>query len=184
MTLKATVNPSDATDAAVVWSTSKNTVATVKNGIVTAVGAGTATISAKAGDKIATCTITVVIPATSVVLDKTTATLVVEETLTLEAIVNPDDTTDKLVWSTSDASVATVENGVVTAVGVGTAVITAEAGNKKATCTVTVDYEAGIDEVVENAELVIYDLNGNLVINHKELKRGIYIINGVKTMVK
>ena len=184
LTLKATVNPSDATDAAVVWSTSKNTVATVKNGIVTAVGAGTATISAKAGDKIATCTITVVIPATSVVLDKTTATLVVEETLTLEAIVNPDDTTDKLVWSTSDASVATVENGVVTAVGVGTAVITAEAGNKKATCTVTVDYEAGIDEVVENAELVIYDLNGNLVINHKELKRGIYIINGVKTMVK
>ena len=184
LTLKATINPNDATDATVIWSTSKNSVATVRNGVVTAVGAGTATISARAGDKIATCTITVVIPATSVTLDKTNAILSIDEILTLEVVVNPDDTTDKLIWSTSDASVATVEDGVVTAVGAGTAVITAEAGSKKATCTVTVNPEAGIDEIIENTELVIYDLNGNLVINHKDLKRGIYIINGVKTIVK
>ena len=184
LTLTATVNPSDATDAVVSWSTSKSSVVTVKNGVVTAVGVGTATITAKAGDKTATCTVTVVIPATSIVLDNTTATLLVDETLTLEATVNPDDTTDKVVWSTSDASVATVEDGVVTAVAVGTAIITAKAGNKTATCTVTVDVPEGIEEVLENTELVIYDLNGNLLINHKDLKRGVYIINGVKTMVK
>ena len=64
------------------------------------------------------------------------------------------------------------------------ATITAKAGNKTATCTVTVDVPEGIEEVLENTELVIYDLNGNLLINHKDLKRGVYIINGVKTMVK
>ena len=140
VTLKATVNPSDATDKTVTWSTSNASVATVKDGVVTALKIGTATITAKAGDKTATCAITVeATPVTSITLDKTTATLEEKETLTLKATVAPDDATDKTVtWTSSNASVATVKDGVVTAVKAGTATITAKAGEKTATCAVTV----------------------------------------------
>ena len=140
VTLTATVKPDDATDKTVTWSTSDATVATVSNGVVTAKKVGTATITAKAGDKSATCEITVVAtPVTSVTLNKTSASVKAGETVTLTATVKPDDATDKTVtWSTSDATVATVSNGVVTAKKVGTATITAKAGDKSATCEITV----------------------------------------------
>ena len=139
--LTATVNPSDATDKTVTWSTSDVSVASVSDGVVTANMIGTATITARAGNKTATCAITVeATPVTSVTLDKTTASLKAGETVTLIATVKPDDATDKTVsWTTSDASVATVTNGVVVAVKVGTATITARAGNRTATCAITVE---------------------------------------------
>ncbi len=59
VTLTATVTPDNATDKTVTWSTSNSAVATVAGGLVTGVAAGSATITAKAGDKTATCAITV-----------------------------------------------------------------------------------------------------------------------------
>jgi len=140
VTLTATVKPDDATDKTVTWSTSDSGVATISNGVVTAVKVGTATITAQAGDKSATCSITVVeTPVTSVTLDKTSASLKAGETVTLTATVKPDNATNKTVtWSTSNSGVATVSNGMVTAVKVGTATITAKAGDKSATCSITV----------------------------------------------
>ena len=76
---------------------------------------------------------------TGITLDRTSVELTEGETTTLVATVAPDDATVKMVaWSTSDEAIATVDNGVVTAVAAGTATITAKAGDKKATCTVTV----------------------------------------------
>ena len=76
-------------------------------------------------------------------LDKTSLTLDVGGSDTLTATVKPDNATNKAVtWSTSNKNVATVNNGVVTAVGAGTATITAAASDgsgKTATCTVTVN---------------------------------------------
>ena len=140
VTLTATIGPDDATDKTVTWTTSDATVATVSNGVVTAKKLGTATITAKAWDKTATCSITVVAtPVTSVTLNKTSASLKVGETVTLSATISPDDATDKTVtWTTSDATVATVSNGVVTAKKMGTVTITAQAGDKTANCTVKV----------------------------------------------
>ena len=140
VTLTATVKPDNATDKTVTWSTSDASVATVNDGVVTAKKVGTATITAKAGDKSATCEITVVAtPVTSVTLNKTSASVKAGETVTLTATVKPDDATDKTVtWSTSDATVAAVSNGVVTAKKVGMATITAKAGDKSATCEITV----------------------------------------------
>ena len=83
---------------------------------------------------------TVTMPVSGVALDKTSAELQVGKTLTLTATVTPDNATDKAVaWTSSNDAVATVDaNGVVTAKAEGTATITATAGGKTATCTVTV----------------------------------------------
>lgn len=141
-TLTATVAPSNATDKTVTWSTSNSGVATVENGKVTAVKEGEATITSKAGGKEASCKVTVkkaVIAVESVTLNKTELTLEPGATETLIATVAPENATDKTVtWSTSNAEVAIVENGKVTAVKEGEATITAKAGEKEATCKVVV----------------------------------------------
>ncbi len=142
LTLTATVNPSNATDQTVVWSTSNGSVATVYGGIVTAVGAGTATITATAGGKNTTCTVTVEAPAdaTGITLDRTYATMDVGTALTLTATVTPNNAADKtVVWTSTNTEVATVSNGVVTSLSEGTATIRATNINGHfAECTVTV----------------------------------------------
>ena len=80
-----------------------------------------------------------VIPVASVALDKNALTLDVNETAFLHATVLPVDATDPTVsWSSSDKTVATVVNGAVKGIAVGIATITAKAGEKTATCEVTV----------------------------------------------
>lgn len=104
---------------------------------------------------------TPVVEVAGITLDQTAATLTEGETLTLTATVSPDDATDKTVtWSTSDASVATVADGVVTAVAAGTATITAKAGEHSATCVVTVTRKeepfTGITAISELSNTVLY----------------------------
>ena len=86
--------------------------------------------------------VTVNVPVSSVSLNKNSTSIVENQTETLTATVSPNDATNKTVnWSTSDASVATVSGGVVTAKAVGTATITATSAadnSKSASCTVTV----------------------------------------------
>ena len=141
--LTATVAPADTTDT-LTWTTSNADVATVAGGKVTAVGVGTATITATAGDKSATCTITVAVAVSKVELDKATANMTVggETTLTATVTVNPNaDTYKNVTWTTSDATVATVENGKVKALKAGTVTITATSATdntKKAECAITI----------------------------------------------
>lgn len=147
--LTATVEPTNATNKNVTWSSDHEAIATVdQNGTVTARRGGQATITVTTvdGSKTATCTVRVRIqigePVQSVGLNKTELALEVGKTGTLEAIVEPSDATNKNVtWSSSNSEVATVDNGVVTAVSAGTAIITVttEDGAKTATCKVTVN---------------------------------------------
>ena len=83
-------------------------------------------------------TLTIVNPCTGITLDKDTLTIARGETATLPATTFPADTTDKVVWSSADKTIATVENGVVTAVGLGETTVTAACGDKTASCKVTV----------------------------------------------
>lgn len=76
---------------------------------------------------------------TGITLSETSLTLLIDEEKTLTATVTPDDATDKTVlWSSADESVATVSNGKVKGIAEGSTTITASAGSKTATCSVTV----------------------------------------------
>lgn len=174
-TLTATVAPDNATNKTVTWTSSDTAVAKVgSNGAVTAVAAGSAniTVTTSDGNHTAVCKVTVekadtTVAVTGVTLDKATATLKMGETVTvtLTAAVTPENATDKTVtWTSSDAGIATVENGVVTAVAAGSAIITVTTsdGNKTATCEVTVEAaSAGGDAKIYSEELVALTANGD-----------------------
>ncbi|MGM9551176.1 MAG: Ig domain-containing protein [Clostridia bacterium] len=148
-TLTATVLPVNATNPEVSWSSKIEEVATVANGVVTGkkVGSTIITVTTLEGEFTATCKVTVTekkddnISVTGVSLNKTTANLTVGGTETLTATVTPDTATNKAItWESSNTSVATVENGKVTAKAAGTATITVTTsdGEFTATCKVTV----------------------------------------------
>ena len=147
-TLTATIQPANATNKTVNWTSSNNAVATVSNaGEVSALASGTVNIIATTqdGGKTATCTITVnptVTPVTSVSLNKSTLALSVNTSEKLIATTQPANATNKNVtWSSSAPNVATVANdGTVTAVtsGQATITVTTQDGNKTAACVVTV----------------------------------------------
>ena len=124
------------------WNSEEPSVATVKNGLVTAVGAGTTTITATCGEKTATCKVTVnASPLQEVRLDKSKMEILKNDSETLTATLVPANTTDDrtVTWSTNAEDVATVnQSGRVTGKKEGTAVITAKVGDKEADCTVTV----------------------------------------------
>ncbi len=156
-TLNATVSPDDATDKTVTWSTSDASVATVANGVVKGIKEGKAVITAKAGSKTVTCDVNVIIPVTSVTLDKSSYDLSLGESFTLTASVLPDNATDKTVtWSSSNTSVAKVENGVVTSCGLGEAIITAKSGDKMTSCNVRVIIPvSGVTLNLSTAEMLV-----------------------------
>ena len=80
-----------------------------------------------------------IVPVNEITLNEDNLELTVGSTVTLKATVTPDNATyPSVTWTSDKESVATVENGVITAVSAGTATITANAGGKSATCTVTV----------------------------------------------
>ena len=148
--LTATVTPSNATDKTVTWTSSDAAVATVsESGLVTAVGQGSATITATSNmdnTKKATCTVTVNPPAAPIEVEsislKASTTIYIGGTETLSVTYTPDDanTGKAITWTSSNESVAKVDaNGKVTAVSAGTATITATSEKgKTAICTVTV----------------------------------------------
>lgn len=143
--LTATVLPADASNKDVLWSTDNDAVAVVSNGVVTAMKTGTARISVKTvdGGFSAQCLYTVLQPVTGIQLDKTDLRLLLNHSETLTATLFPADASNTSVtWSSSDPSVASVANGVVTALRSGSAIITVQTddGGWKATCSVYVPY--------------------------------------------
>lgn len=146
--LTSTIVPSKATNKTVMWSTSNAAIATVNTaGLVTggSVGSAIVTATTQDGAKTATCNVTVTsdpISVTGVGVQPTATTIGVGADTQLIATVTPSNATNKtVVWSTSNAAVATVNaTGVVIGVAAGSAIVTAitQDGAKIATCSVTV----------------------------------------------
>lgn len=142
--LKVIYNPDDTTDSKeVTWKSSNPSVAEVdKNGLVTAIADGTAVITATVGTKSAAYDIEVKEVKLVSISIKESTTIHRGEDETLTVTYNPADTTDSknVTWSSSDETIVKVDaNGKVTALGLGEANVTAEVGNFKALCKVTVD---------------------------------------------
>lgn len=168
-TLNATVNPADASNKELSWSSSDPNVASVDSatGVITALKAGTATITAAATDGSnvkAECKVTVIIPVTSVTMSRSSLRIYEGGSYSLSAAVSPDNATDKtLSWSSSDPSIASVDkDGKVTAHKAGTAIIYAAAtdgSGVKAECTVTVDVPVS-SVTMSRTSLRIYEGRG------------------------
>ena len=124
----------------------------------------------------------------SIALNENTLTLYTNrdpKTAALTATVSPDNATDKTVaWTSADEKVATVENGVVTAVGNGTTTITAQAGDKTAVCTVTVSTRSsssgGSSSPSYSVTTPSKTENGSVTVNPKSASKGSTVTITVK----
>ena len=167
-TLAAAVKPMDASNQNVSWTTSDEAVATVnENGEVTAVAAGKATITVTTedGEQKAVCEVTVTeeaVALTGITVDQEEVTLKEGETATLIVSMVPEDATEqKVVFSSSDGAVASVDqDGTITAVAAGKATITVKTEDEafSATCEVTVEAATTVTSVSLNEaklELVV-----------------------------
>lgn len=150
-TLSVTFNPENATNKNVTWTSADEKIATVENGKVIGVSAGTTmvTVTSEDGNFSDSCIVNVKaseVPPTKpeakkIILNKNSAKLNVGDKITLKASVKPTDAEmPEIVWSSSDEKVATVKDGVVTAVGSGKAKITVKSkdGKLSDTCNITV----------------------------------------------
>ncbi len=191
-TLVATINPSNTTDDKTLnWISSDEAVATVdQNGTIVAKQPGTAIITVTTtNDKTAICEVTVTkkpVPIESVELNKNELILKAGKSETLVATINPQNTTEdtRLDWTSSDETVATVENGTISAKRAGETVITVTTVNgKEDTCLVTVfelnteELKALIDEAKNKEDIYTKDSyavlvdavsNGEAVINDED----------------
>ena len=145
-TVQPQVIPNEVTNSTMFWSISNTSIATINQiGLVTAVQEGEAIITATTTDGSnlsAQCTVQVLPPilVTGIQIPAVES-LNIGGRVQLDAVILPENAGNKtLTWSTSDASIATVSEGLVTAIGYGTATITTTvAGGANATCMVTVD---------------------------------------------
>lgn len=140
--LETALLPADTTEMPEISYGSSNPAVAVVDaeGLVTAVGAGTAVIFASAGTYSDSCDVRVTAPLQSVSLDKSDVTMWTGESTVLSVGYLPGDTTDDrtVIWVSSDPAVAAVNGGTVQAVSEGTCTITATAGGKSASCIVRV----------------------------------------------
>ena len=112
-------------------------------------------------------------PASELEISPASIVIKVGDTANLSA-----NTAKEVVWTSSNELVATVENGVVTGISAGNAVITVATATRTATCTVTVEPAEGSDAIIEvstSGEETIFDLQGRRVV---KATNGLYIING------
>ena len=165
ISLQMTVEPLDFTDE-VTWKSTDTSVAEVDNsGVLTAKKIGSATIKVIVGDCSASCKVTVVQPVTRITLDCNSLTMESQEQYTLKTNISPNSASNKdLFWTSSDDKVATVdENGTITAISKGNAIITVQAAggsDVKATCNVTVKNNGYVvDDISEMESTHNYENN-------------------------
>lgn len=174
-TLSINYNPSYASNKEVSWSSSNNDIVTVDNGKVTAIKPGTVEIKAtsKEGNHESICKVTVLFPPIeSIKFERDKQTVYVGSTTTLKTISTPEDSMiNNPVWSSSDETIATIENGELTALNVGKTTVTISDSEGKVTASTEITV---IEKPTEELKITIdgYNLNFNPSIKNYTLKIG------------
>ncbi len=188
-TLTATITPADATDKTVIWTSSNPDVASVENGTVKALKAGTATIVAECSGKKAECKVTVTVPVSGISLDKSELSIAIGESTTLTAKITPADATDKtVIWTSSNEEIVKVNDGIVKGIQAGTATITASNSSFSASCIVTVTMSDNIITYTStNGKVVtpynVYAFGASIVSNEYTDGIGIIVFDGPVSMI-
>ena len=192
--LVATVEPANATNKTVTWSSSNSTVASVTNmGVVQAKAAGTAdiTVTTADGGHTATCSFTVTtedVPLTGLKISPAETHIKVGQAGTLNVKYEPVTATHKEVtWETSDAAIVTVDqDGNLKGVAVGEAVITVKSKQDetiKNTCKVIVEPATAVEDAVfANVVVAPNPFDNQLRIANYEL-RGTYTLLNAQGIV-
>ena len=155
-TLTATVLPDYTTDKSVTWVSSAPSIVKVENGVITALSAGTATITAATSNgKTASCTVTALfIPVTDIIINESLIYVDAGDSITVNATAVPENATlTNLVWSSSNTNIATVSGGIITGVSDGIAVITVKTSDGT--------IEKSFNVVVENSAGILYTKSGS-----------------------
>ena len=171
-TLVANIEPANATNKAVTWSSSNSTVASVTNiGVVQAKAAGTAdiTVTTADGGHTATCSFTVTaedVPLTGLKISPAEKHIKVGQASTLDVKYEPVTATHKeVMWETSDAAIVTVDqDGNIKGVAVGEAIITVKSKKDetiKGTCRVIVDPATVVEDAVFASVVIAPNPFGN-----------------------
>lgn len=143
-TIICNIYPTNASNRTLVWKSSKTDVATVNSkGVVTGKKTGTTTITASTpdGKYTASCTVKVCVEVTGVKIGKTNITMTKGDSVAMNAVVVPSNASNKkLSWKTNNSNVVSVDNGIITALRTGTAVVTVttKEGGYSASCYITV----------------------------------------------
>ena len=162
--LRAIVSPDNASNKKVIWSSTNNNIAKVDEyGYVSLLTSGSVSIISTSEDNpsvTSICNITVETPVMSLVLDETTKTMFVGDATRLTYTILPTNASTKtVIWSSTDTAVVNVDStGLLTAKGVGQAVIILKMadGTLMKTCNITVKQKAtGVSFDVDNLELNI-----------------------------
>ncbi|WP_299113630.1 Ig-like domain-containing protein [uncultured Winogradskyella sp.] len=176
ITLTTTFTPSSTTNQSGTWTSSNPSIATVTNGLVTSISEGNTTITFTSNDggftDTAEITVTnIVIPLSSVTIDPNDITIEVGENSQLTTTFVPSDTTDTTgIWTSSDDSVATVdENGNITGITVGqvdiTYTSTVDAVTDSATVTVIDTFYGTYEFYNANTDVMLMNITGDTDIN-------------------
>lgn len=172
--IKVTFDPSDIQEE-ITWSSSNEEIAEVNNGIITAKSLGNATITAETSNGLKKqVNIEVYQKVESLTLDKQNVELYVGDTAQLNVTITPDEATYKdITWSSLNSSIATIENGVVTAKGVGETTITAKTKDGVSQqCSITVkekpiEFSGSGDKIISNVNIPSGNYKATLTNNGK-----------------
>ena len=169
--VSATVEPADCTEP-VTWTSSDPSICTVdEQGVITAVDGGTATVTAACGSFQAEVTVNCDFSNSqenNAYLSLTDFTLFsAGDQATIQVLDAPDGAT--VTWSSSNTGVCTVSNGEVTAVGSGTATVTATVNDKQLTCTVRCSFVGSSEPNDSNAEVG----GGGYQLDHTDVTLGV-----------